>query len=107
MPDFTASITEILRDPARGIQECADDIAAAAEEHYRPRVETIEQLDALPVGAVLKEDWPSTDGGAIWERWNSSEPDGEWVRLDSCAHIPGRKPFLPAVVLYLPEGADE
>jgi len=29
--------------------------AAAAEQHYRPRIETPEQLDALPVGAIVAD----------------------------------------------------
>lgn len=30
-------------------------IAAAAQDHYRPVIEAVEQLDALPVGAVLAD----------------------------------------------------
>jgi hypothetical protein len=67
-PDFTARITEILTGPLEGngqdriylnfngyrlsrsvAASFANLIAQAAEDHYRPRVETTEQLDALPL----------------------------------------------------------
>lgn len=78
MTDLTARITEMLRalpspigaepftendDGAPMWLSClpwelllckvAKIAAAATEEHYRPRVETVEQLDALPIGAVV------------------------------------------------------
>lgn len=71
-------------------------------ERLRPRrIETVEELDALPIAAVIKEDWPETQGGPIWERWNSSTVC--WVRLDSAEHQPGIMPNLPAIVLWSPE----
>lgn len=66
--DLTARITEILREHRPGRVLLADDliaeqearyaalIAEAAEQHYRPRVETVEQLDALLTEWALAED---------------------------------------------------
>lgn len=101
MTDLTARITEILREHElddveqtkvgwrlhcvcdRSFdtedQERADEhsahvaalIAAAAEEHYRPRVETVEQLDALPIGTVIKI---GAGPGGIYER----DSGGSW-----------------------------
>lgn len=81
MPDFTARITEELRalpspigaepftendDGAPMWLSClpwelllckiAKIVAAAAEEYYRPRVETVEQLDALLAEWAMSED---------------------------------------------------
>jgi len=55
LTDLTARITEILRSPDYSGHLLAPKIAAAAEEHYRPRIETPEQLDALPVGAIVAD----------------------------------------------------
>lgn len=125
MPDFTARITEIQREHEKWTSWGLTDegywcpgcerryvdfgahlaalIAAAAEEYYRPKIETVEQRDLLPVTTVLKEDFPSGNG-AVWERWNASSHDRAWVRLDSCAHLPGQQPLLPAIVVWPPGG---
>jgi hypothetical protein len=59
-------------------------------------IETAEELDALPVWTVIREVGPD-DASEVYER----RPDG-WL-------APGREvpdpPFLPATVLYLPDGA--
>ena len=66
MSELQDRITEILRDniPIRrsdcklGVSDLvlkvtAHELAEAAEQHYRPRIETVEQLDALPDGVVV------------------------------------------------------
>lgn len=100
MTDLTARITEILQEPVRaydgsplylnlnerrlnvgGAREFAALIAAAAEEHYRRRIETVEQhqewgvrngdvVDLLPsedaartrVAAIVKRFWRQHEG---------------------------------------------
>ena len=69
-PDLTVRITEILRkhqwrkyedrcrcDDPGTYDEHPDHVAAliaqAAEQYYRPGIETVEQLDALPDGVVV------------------------------------------------------
>lgn len=84
MPDLTARITEIQREHWQlGSDDewvcvlCGSDfhtyrthrehlselIAQAAEEHFRLRIETVEQLDARPVGTVVR-----TDDGRVAEK---------------------------------------
>lgn len=60
-----------------------------------PHIETDAELDQLPVRTVIKEVLPSNNG-CIWERWHCDT----WVRLDSCAHVPGMRPILPAIILW-------
>lgn len=74
VPSLTERITEILTGPLEGngqdriylnfngyrpsrsvAASFTNLLAQAAEEHYRPRIETVEQLDALPVGSVLAD----------------------------------------------------
>lgn len=114
MSDLTARITEILhstdllREIIRNPEPLATKILAAAEEHYRPRVETVEQLDALPFLTVIREVFrPSpgsgTDYGGIYERRTSG-----WQCLAGAWVEPQRNgdPKLPVVVLW-PPGAGE
>lgn len=74
-------------------------IAQAAEEHYRPRVETVEQLDALPGGSVVRDasryvHEKRITGGRRW--WQAGWEGERWSdEID-----------LPAVVLWSP-GAGE
>ncbi|MCV7230685.1 hypothetical protein [Mycolicibacterium komossense] len=68
-------------------------------------IETLEQLWAMPVRTVIKEMFDpaafpaSAENGAVWERWHVDT----WVRLDNGPHIPGRLPFLPALILWVPK----
>ncbi|OBG32393.1 hypothetical protein [Mycolicibacter heraklionensis] len=67
-------------------------IAQAAEGHYRPRIETVEQLDAQPYGSAILDHYASVlvrDHDA-WLEPGASELD----------------PQLPAILLWSP-GADE
>lgn len=87
-------IAEILRGtlPKGCDERVAALIAEAAEQHYRPRIETVEQLDALPVGSVVRCGF-----GVVHER---RPGERVWTGI-------GLGDFgLPAVVLWSP-GADE
>lgn len=70
-------------------------IAAAAQEHYRPVIETVEQLDALPDGSVYVSD---------------SHQETPETKVQGCWYAPLlAKPFepdLPGTVVWSP-GADE
>ena len=118
VPSLTERITEILtsRPPvaAGGYwhpEVMAALIAQAAEEHYRPRVETVEQLDALPGGSVVAPPniTYATDIGAVAVKW----PDhylafhhGPWYQTGYERPCPSAEIDLPAVVLWSP-GAGE
>ncbi|KLO25882.1 hypothetical protein ABW16_21450 [Mycolicibacter heraklionensis] len=105
--DFTARITEILREYAypAAPTHVANLIAQAAEEHYRPRIETVEQLDALPFLAIIREtnaQRPSDiDYGAVWERRASG-----WKCIAGVGGEFAAQPQLGCVVLWSP-GAGE
>lgn len=66
----------------------------------RPRVvETVEELDALPVHAVIRD-----RHGRIHERWDPAvEGDHGWVRSGWAFNDVAAIPLVPATVLYLPE----
>ncbi len=124
MTDLTARITEMLRalpspigaepftendDGAPMWLSClpwelllckvAKIAAAAAEEHYRPLVDAVEQLNELPDFAVLKD---ST--GTIWEKEHHAD-QGPWWRTSGPVEGEDEAAVrLPAVVLYNPEG---
>lgn len=76
-------------------------LAAAAEQHYRPRVETVEQLDALPSDAVVLD-----EQGWAWQR--HTDPDvGVWIpaAFNSTDLVDDEMtPELPAVLLWSPGG---
>lgn len=72
------------------------DVAIAAHlESLHPVIETVEQLDALPVGAVVLDDMSD-----VLQRFNAA---GGWILLGyDGLHLP----VLPAVVLHVPESTD-
>ena len=117
-PSLTDRITEILRSPVEGSGgtplylgvnghrlgdkgfahiHYAALIAAVAEEHYRPRVETVAERDALPVGTVIRSNVGTI--AARFDRYRGvvfgDDRPIEWTCL-----------ALPAVVLWSP-GAGE
>lgn len=117
MSELQDRITEILRDniPIRrsdcklGVSDLvlkvtAHELAAATEQHYQPRIETVEQLDALPLGTVVRDAELNVSerlGG--WDE-ESGEPYGlMWHTVGVAAPV---IPDLPAVVLWSP-GAGE
>ncbi len=107
--DFTARITEILRGqfPLNGNDvhaHVAALIAQAAEQHYRPRIETIEQLDALPVGVVvLDAELNVCERLGGWDEGLGGPCGLMWGTVGVAAPV---IPELPVVVLWSP-GADE
>lgn len=126
---FTARITEIQRDhravglepsPEGDVVACrcgyyytAEDhvehiakmIAQAAEEHYRPRIETPEQLDALPVGSVIGV--PIGNGlMTVYELINWGEGDGPEWSTDGQPDPHFNPDDLPGLLLWSP-GAGE
>lgn len=97
MPDFTARITEILREhfceyiggtclcgkPVKNLLEHSEHVSAivarAAEENYRPRIESPEQLAALPIGSVVAHTESQDDrteyrkfGPYVWGKFGDS-----------------------------------
>lgn len=65
-------------------------------------VTTVEQLDALPTLAIVRDEWTSAAGwhhSGIWERRGMS-----WHCIAAPVMPPGHpRPALPARVLYTPE----
>lgn len=126
MPDFTARITEELRalpspigaepftendDGAPMWLSClpwelllckiAKIVAAAAEEYYRPRVETVEQLDALPEDVVVM-----FARGDVATKEPTRRDGWHWFRIGCYDSGPATDLDLPATVLWSP-GAGE
>lgn len=98
VPPLVDRITEILREqfPLNGNDvhaHVADLIAAAAQEHYRPVIDTVEQLDALVEDTVIL-DACGAAGRKVLEVWwwtGTSDPF---------------EPALPVIVVWSP-GAGE
>lgn len=70
-------------------------------EVLRPRIETVEQLDALPFLTIVREVYgPSASGcdyGGVWERRTSG-----WECIAGTVMPPGyESPRLPCRVLYM------
>lgn len=80
-----AESTEKDREPWRRM-------ARAAVEAMHPVVETVEQLDALPVGTVALDD--------LGHVGRLHTPFGGWHML---GYLGQHRPVLPARVLYTPE----
>lgn len=112
MADLTARITEILRDniPIRrsdcklGVSDLvlkvtAHELAAAAEQHYRPRIETVEELDSLPEASVVRSD----NFGVVFEKSIAIGGADVWISLGAREYS---TVALPATVLWSP-GAGE
>lgn len=91
----TASYTMTVLEHAAHVAEL---VAAVAEAHCRPRIETPEQLDALPAQSVIQSDPDVTGDGNPWT----------WERFDegwfTTAFGPAGNPDLPATVLWSPGG---
>lgn len=108
MPDFTARITEILDEHRRcclarptNVVALTSLLVAAAEEHYRPRVETVEQLDALPEDVVVM-----FARGDVATKEPTRRDGWHWFRIGCYDSGPATDLDLPATVLWSP-GAGE
>lgn len=99
MPDLTARITEILRGniPVRrsdckfGVSDrtitlTASELAQAAEEHYRPRITSPEQLDALPDLSIVGLRMTSEEApeGALF----AIQKDADWLPVGDDRELP-------------------
>lgn len=82
-------------EPAEHPAHVAELITAAAEQHYRPRIETVEQLDALPEDSVVRDDSRYVYEKATARRWY--QPGWEGQRWSDAID-------LPATVLWSPGG---
>ena len=121
-PSLTDRITEILLSPVEGSGgtplylginghrlgdrgfayiHYAALIAAATEEHYRPLVDAVEQLNELPDFAVLRD-----AVGNIWEKEHHADQGPWWRTSGPVEGEDAAAVRLPAVVLWSP-GADE
>ena len=72
-------------------REDSRDLARAAYAAFHPTITTAEELDALPVGSVIRA---STDGSWVFERLS----DG-WFTPAIDSRMP--HPLLPATVLHM------
>lgn len=71
-------------------------VAAMIAAEVQPRIETVEQLDALPPLSVLREIGPAQ---SLWERRTTG-----WTGLAGQVWLPDvTTPPLPAIVLWHPD----
>lgn len=73
----------------------ADALLAAGMRPPAPRINTVEELDALPVRSVIVDDWDT-----VWRRGEAS-----WFACDRHPDAPARI-VLPAIVLHTPRNGD-
>lgn len=92
-------IVEHVRSVAQGLDaSCTEEVLAAIDGAPDPRrVETAEELDALPVGAVIRT---AGVGGEIVQ----IDEDGDALYFGTEIFSPAKCCNLPATVLWLPEG---
>ncbi|AOT25810.1 hypothetical protein SEA_TORTELLINI_65 [Mycobacterium phage Tortellini] len=99
-------IAELIRPWLRR-QRDAEDLAELIAQLVYPRIETVEQLDALPFLTIVREVYgPSPSGcdyGAVWERRTSG-----WQCIAGSVMLPRdeHRPRLGCRVLYAPEAVD-
>ena len=83
-------------DCTKTLSGYADAILAAG--YVKPRtISTIEELDALPFEAVIRD-----SEGFILERWGEPK-ENLWATVMNPAYIPRVDIDLPATVLYTPK----
>lgn len=79
-----------------------NELAAQIDAVVHPRIDTVEQLDALPTLSIVRDEWMSAAGwhhSGIWERRGMS-----WHCIAAPVMPPGHpRPNLPARLLYRPE----
>lgn len=87
-----------IRDAA--LREVADAGARAAVEAMNPRIETVDQLDALPDFAVVRD-----KVGTVWEKEHHASGEACWWQSGSdVARLP-MEVRVPALLLYAPGAA--
>lgn len=97
MSDSQARIAELLRPWLRRQRE-AEELAELIAQLVHPRIETVEQLDALPDGAVIHVPHKVTASSA------EKRCDWWWPnRAQGPFHHGFRDELLPAILLWHPE----
>jgi hypothetical protein len=85
---------------AHSVEEYRTHLAAEIVDALHPRIDTVEQLDALQDGVVLIDARLT-----VWERNSHYGSDAEpWWCTASEIEYPSARIELPARVLYTPEG---
>ncbi|ASJ79138.1 hypothetical protein SEA_ZENTIME222_57 [Mycobacterium phage ZenTime222] len=101
MRDLETRIAEVIRPWLRRKRE-AEELAGEIVAVVRPRIETVEQLDALPEGAVVRSD----DGGVYVKDHRYTQAGEPWWPAGYDVECGSESISLPARVLYLPEATD-
>ena len=71
----------------------------AEVERLRPRqIETVEELDALPSGSVIRV---NTNRGLVFEKWRSSET--RWHQVGTESSKGSERIHLPALLIWTPK----
>ena len=78
--------------------DAADEIIRAGWRPPARIVTTVEELDALPVGSIVRDD----ERAALDEKWD----DDMWAEVGYESTFYSSSIHTPATVLYEPEGAE-
>lgn len=91
------------RWPGATLQQARPAIAAAVIDAMHPRIETADQLDALPNGSIIRPEsgtgWLS---GGSWTKY-----DDEWYSWAMDYGEPSNQVPLPAILLWRSEPDDD
>ncbi|AKQ06977.1 hypothetical protein PBI_OVECHKIN_75 [Mycobacterium phage Ovechkin] len=99
-----ARIAELIRPWLRRRRD-AEDVAELIAQLVYPRIETVEQLDALPIRSLVR-----SDIGEVFERlrggWDCLHEDGSaGLVMPFAIRLPARVLYTP--LFYTPSGLDE
>ncbi|QDF19810.1 hypothetical protein QEH38_gp78 [Mycobacterium phage LilSpotty] len=98
MRDLEIRIAEVIRPWLRRKRE-AEELAGEIAAVVQPRIDTVEQLDALPDHSIIR-----CASGAGWHKQELTCSPGEpWWCAGSEIECPSSAIPLPARVLYTPE----